>query len=41
MRADAASVVFMAQLVPPQRKALAVFPVFLFYIVISWMILVE
>jgi hypothetical protein len=36
----AASVVFMSQLVSPNRKALAVYPVFLFYIVLSWVILV-
>jgi hypothetical protein len=35
-----ASVVFMAQLVPEPRRALAVFPVFLFYILLSWVILV-
>ena len=35
-----ASVVFMSQLVAPSRKVLAVYPVFLFYIVLSWVILV-
>jgi hypothetical protein len=30
----------MSQLVSPNRKALAVYPVFLFYIVLSWVILV-
>ncbi len=35
-----ASVVFMAQLVPEARRTLAVFPVFLFYILLSWVILV-
>mmetsp|Transcript_3858 Transcript_3858/g.12243 ORF Transcript_3858/g.12243 Transcript_3858/m.12243 type:complete len:197 (+) Transcript_3858:26-616(+) len=39
--ATRASVVFMAQMVPPERKALAVFPVFLFYVVISWMVVLE
>lgn len=39
--AAAASVVFMAQMVPTERKVLAVFPVFLFYVVISWMIVLE
>lgn len=33
-----ASVVFMSQLVNDDRKVLASYPVFLFYIVISWMI---
>jgi hypothetical protein len=37
----AASVGFMAQLVSPDRKGLAVYPVFLFYVYISWMILVQ
>jgi hypothetical protein len=36
-----ASVGFMSQLVPEQRKALAVYPVLLFYITISWMVLVQ
>ena len=36
-----ASVVFMAQLVPARRKALAVYPVLLFYIFIAWLILVS
>ena len=30
----------MSQLVAPSRKVLAVYPVFLFYIVLSWVILV-
>ncbi|XP_021484493.1 protein YIPF6 [Meriones unguiculatus] len=34
-----ASTVFLADSQPPNRKALAVYPVFLFYFVISWMIL--
>lgn len=36
-----ASVGFMSQLVPEQRKALAVYPVFLFYVTIVWMVLVQ
>ncbi|EQC26423.1 hypothetical protein SDRG_15768 [Saprolegnia diclina VS20] len=36
-----ASVVFMSQLVPPKKKALTVYPVLLFYIFISWMILIQ
>ncbi|CAK4111721.1 unnamed protein product [Aphanomyces euteiches] len=36
-----ASVVFMSQLVPPKRKALTVYPVLLFYLFISWMILIS
>ena len=39
--ATKASVGFMAQLVPADRKALGVYPVFLFYIVIAWMVLVQ
>ena len=35
-----ASVVFMSQLVKPERKVLAVYPVLLFYVVLSWVILV-
>ncbi|KAH9070249.1 hypothetical protein Ae201684P_002615 [Aphanomyces euteiches] len=34
-------VVFMSQLVPPKRKALTVYPVLLFYLFISWMILIS
>ncbi|KAI9908395.1 hypothetical protein PsorP6_016432 [Peronosclerospora sorghi] len=36
-----ASVVFMSKLVPPQRKALTVYPVLLFYLFISWMVLMQ
>ena len=36
-----ASVVFMSQIISPERKVLAVFPVFLFYIFISWMVLIQ
>lgn len=36
-----ASYGFMAQMVPASRKALAVYPVFLFYLVLSWMILIR
>eukprot|EP00301_Raphidiophrys_heterophryoidea_P005517 c12306_g2_i1.p1 GENE.c12306_g2_i1~~c12306_g2_i1.p1 ORF type:complete len:209 (+),score=37.59 c12306_g2_i1:38-628(+) len=39
--ATTASVGFMAQMVPPDRKALAVYPVVLFYLFIAWMVLVE
>jgi len=39
--ATRASVVFMSQLVPAERKVLAVYPVTLFYIVISWMIFIS
>mmetsp|Transcript_7510 Transcript_7510/g.12757 ORF Transcript_7510/g.12757 Transcript_7510/m.12757 type:complete len:203 (+) Transcript_7510:94-702(+) len=34
-----ASLGFMGELVPPNRKALAVYPLFLFYIAIGWLIL--
>ena len=37
----AASVGFMAQLVPEDRKSLGVYPVFLFYLTISWMVLLQ
>jgi len=37
--ATKASVGFMAQLVPENRRALAVYPVLLFYLTISWLIL--
>ena len=36
-----ASVGFMTQLVPTDRKALGVYPVFLFYVTLSWMVLVQ
>jgi len=36
-----ASVGFMAQMVRPDRKTLAMYPVLLFYTAISWMILVQ
>lgn len=39
--ATRASVGFMAQLVPTDRRALGVFPVFLFYLSISWLILIQ
>ena len=38
--ATRASVLFMSQLVPDNRQALAAFPVFLFYAVLAWMILI-
>lgn len=34
-----ASTAFLAESQPPNRRALAVYPIFLFYFVISWMIL--
>ncbi|KXJ22882.1 protein YIPF6 [Exaiptasia diaphana] len=34
-----ASIVFLGDSQPPNRKALAVYPIFLFYFVISWMII--
>ena len=34
-----ASLGFMGELVPPNRKALAVYPLFLFYTAIGWLIL--
>jgi len=36
-----ASVGFLSGLVPPDRKVLAVYPVFLFYVVLSWLIVVH
>uniref|UniRef100_A0A6V3R7K6 Protein YIPF n=1 Tax=Lotharella globosa TaxID=91324 RepID=A0A6V3R7K6_9EUKA len=36
-----ASVGFMAQLIPPERKMLGVYPVFLFYLTIGWMVLMQ
>merc|ERR1719502_388338 len=35
-----ASLGFMGELVPPNRKALAVYPLFLFYTSIGWLILI-
>jgi hypothetical protein len=35
-----ASVVFMSQLVNPERKVLAAYPVFLFYLVLSWFVFI-
>jgi len=37
----AASVGFLASLVPAERKILAVYPVFLFYLVLAWMIVIH
>jgi len=34
-----ASVAFMSELIPEDRKALAVYPVWLFYVAIAWIIL--
>eukprot|EP00742_Colponemidia_sp_Colp-10_P001212 GILJ01001305.1.p1 GENE.GILJ01001305.1~~GILJ01001305.1.p1 ORF type:complete len:217 (+),score=18.32 GILJ01001305.1:44-652(+) len=39
--ATTSSVGFMAALVPDNRKALAVYPVLLFYVCIGWMILIQ
>ena len=39
--ATRASVGFMAQLCDDDRKALAIYPVLLFYVTIGWMILVQ
>lgn len=36
-----ASVVFMVQVIRAERRALAVYPVFLFYTFIAWMILLQ
>mmetsp|Transcript_13356 Transcript_13356/g.25304 ORF Transcript_13356/g.25304 Transcript_13356/m.25304 type:complete len:257 (-) Transcript_13356:152-922(-) len=36
-----ASFGFMAQLLPPEQKALGVYPVFLFYLTLGWMILMQ
>ena len=36
-----ASVVFMAQVIAPERRALAVYPVFFFYSFISWMVIIS
>ena len=35
-----ASVVFIGQFISEERKTLAVYPVFFFYIFLSWMILI-
>ena len=39
--ATTASVGFLSTLVPENRRALAAYPVFLFYLSISWMVLVQ
>jgi len=39
--ATGASVGFMSELVPEDRKALGVYPVWLFYVAIAWMILIS
>mmetsp|Transcript_10517 Transcript_10517/g.19204 ORF Transcript_10517/g.19204 Transcript_10517/m.19204 type:complete len:213 (+) Transcript_10517:29-667(+) len=36
-----ASVGFMSQLLPPEKKMLGVYPVFLFYLTIGWMVLMQ
>lgn len=35
----AASFIFLGQSQPPHRKALAVYPIFLFFFIISWLVL--
>jgi len=35
------SVGFMASLVPPSRKWLAIYPLFLFYFVLTWLIVIQ
>eukprot|EP01099_Mayorella_cantabrigiensis_P007289 TRINITY_DN640_c0_g1_i3.p1 TRINITY_DN640_c0_g1~~TRINITY_DN640_c0_g1_i3.p1 ORF type:complete len:206 (-),score=22.35 TRINITY_DN640_c0_g1_i3:17-634(-) len=37
--ASAATASFVGELVPPQRKVLAVYPLFLFYFVVGWIII--
>eukprot|EP00638_Chattonella_subsalsa_P006823 CAMPEP_0117748330 /NCGR_PEP_ID=MMETSP0947-20121206/9035_1 /TAXON_ID=44440 /ORGANISM="Chattonella subsalsa, Strain CCMP2191" /LENGTH=195 /DNA_ID=CAMNT_0005565939 /DNA_START=70 /DNA_END=660 /DNA_ORIENTATION=- len=39
--ATRASVVFIGQIIAPERKLLAVYPVFFFYTFISWMVLIQ
>mmetsp|Transcript_30323 Transcript_30323/g.88297 ORF Transcript_30323/g.88297 Transcript_30323/m.88297 type:complete len:195 (-) Transcript_30323:474-1058(-) len=39
--ATRASVVFIAQIINPDRKVLAVYPVFFFYTFIAWMVLIQ
>jgi len=36
-----ASIGFLKGLTPPHRRALAVYPIFLFYLVLSWMVLIQ
>lgn len=38
---NAASVVFMEQVIKEERRLLAVFPVFFFYTFIGWMVLLQ
>jgi hypothetical protein len=33
--------VFMAQVIVPERKVLAVYPVFFFYAFLAWMVLIS
>jgi hypothetical protein len=37
----AASVVFIAQIIAPERKILAVYPVLFFYTFLSWMVFLQ
>merc|ERR1711879_670181 len=39
--ATGASVGFMSELIPEEKKALGVYPVWLFYVAIAWMILIS
>jgi hypothetical protein len=39
--ATRASIAFLAHLVAEPRRALAVYPVLLFYVAIAWMVLVQ
>jgi len=32
---------FMAELVPPSRKYLAIYPMFLFYLILGWIVLIQ
>ncbi len=36
-----ASVVFISEIIAPERRALAVYPVFFFYTFISWMVVIQ
>ena len=38
---NTASVVFVSALISEKRRILAAYPVFLFYVVIAWMILLQ
>jgi hypothetical protein len=36
-----ASVVFIGQVIAPERKVLALFPVFFFYTFLAWLVLIQ